>query len=71
MQKGDVKTERFLVECKFTDKTQYVLKLDTLNKIAKEALQAGREPLLSLDIYGKQFFVVPREVFLELVKADM
>ena len=49
--KGDVRSDRFLCENKFTT-TSYVLKKNVWDKIAKEALRDGiREPIIQLDFY--------------------
>lgn len=49
--KGDVKTDRFLIENKYTDTGVYVLSLKTWDKITQEALKAGLKiPLMQIDI---------------------
>jgi len=65
--KGDIVTPKFLIECKFTDGKQYILKKDILRKISVEALQAGKSPALSLDIDGDKYVVVTREDFIEFL----
>jgi len=45
-QKGDVDSERFLIECKMTRKNSFVLKRETLRKVEKEAWNVGKCPAL-------------------------
>lgn len=54
--KGDVRTSRYLVECKTTDKDFYKLEQKILAKIAKEAIKDGlRSPLLVFDCKNERF----------------
>ncbi len=53
--KGDVRTDDYLIENKFTT-SSYVLKKNTWEKIRKEALRDGlREPILQLDFVISSF----------------
>lgn len=65
--KGDVKSDTYLVEDKFTDKKSYLVSLKTLNKIAYEALGEGRVPALSVWFRkaGRRFWLVPLTEFVE------
>jgi len=65
--KGDVKTKRLLIECKQTAKESYSLKLHELQKIQLEALKAGRTPVMALDIAGRDFVVLRKTDFEELL----
>ncbi len=54
---GDVRSARFLIECKHTGSfdrpaKSISVKLDTLEKIADEAWSEGRTPVLALRIYN-------------------
>ena len=56
--KGDVRTSKYLVECKTTDKDFYKLEQKILAKIAKEAIKDGlRSPLLVFDCKNERFVV--------------
>lgn len=44
-KKGDVKSDKYLIECKFTEKDYYTLHVDTWEKIVGEAVSANRIPL--------------------------
>lgn len=44
-KKGDVKSDKYLIECKFTEKDYYTLHADTWEKIVGEAISANRVPL--------------------------
>jgi len=46
--KGDVTTEFFLIEAKYTDKDFYRLQLKIWNKIKKEALNKNKIPLMEI-----------------------
>lgn len=64
---GDVKTDKFLIDSKFTEKNSYSLNKQTLDKIYEEALFQDRIPMLSLDIAGTEVVVVFKEDFLNLI----
>ena len=68
--KGDVKTPKYLVECKQTEKKSYSLQLETIRKIEGEAAMAGREALLQVTFIEpgrqSQYMVVPYHLFLQL-----
>ena len=68
--KGDVRTSRYLVECKTTDKDFYKLEQKILAKIAKEAIKDGlRSPLLVFDCKNERFVVFRIKVIDTLVKG--
>ena len=48
--KGDVSTDKFLVECKITRYGYYNLNVTTWNKIRKEAYNVGKCPLLIIEL---------------------
>lgn len=50
--KGDVKTDQFLVEAKITESASYRLTIETWKKISKEALAAGKIPMMRIDLAG-------------------
>lgn len=68
--KGDVKTPKYLVECKQTEKESYSLKLSILRKIEEESCRAGKEALLQVTFIEpgrqSQYMVVPYHLFLQL-----
>lgn len=52
-QKADVRTDKYLVECKYTDKGFYSLTTKTWEKIRSEAIKDGlRIPVMQIDLYG-------------------
>lgn len=62
--KGDVRTKRFLVECKYTDKDYYKLKREVWEKIKKEALKDNlRIPLLQINIQDFRIAVIDENDF--------
>ncbi len=72
--KGDMTTPMFLVEAKATERDSYSLKLDTLAKVAQEALSVAKEPALTITFvtgdgrprpYGR-WVMLPERLFKEL-----
>lgn len=67
--KGDVRLgKHWLCEAKFTDAVSYSLKLKTWQKIEMEAYKAKRMPVMIINIAGKEFAVVDRGTFEDIVK---
>ena len=58
--KGDVRSDRYLVECKMTQKPFYSLTKSTWEKIQKEATKDGlRIPMMCIDVEGCKYqFIV-------------
>jgi len=75
--KGDIRTDKFLVEVKTTTKPQYRLTLETWEKIYKEALRDGmRIPVMRIDLTDAwknvhSFAVIGGDVFLEMGTMDI
>jgi hypothetical protein len=74
-QKGDVRAVDIRAECKVTEKASYNLKRETLVKIGLEA-HDDEIPVLALEFSNPdyvmgttEFYVVPKDWFLELLKA--
>lgn len=51
--KGDLKTETHVIECKFTDKQSYRITAKTLQKIWNEAMDACKLPSMVVGIDGE------------------
>jgi hypothetical protein len=49
-QKGDLKTENYCIECKFTEKKGFRISTKILEKIWGEALDSNKLPLLIVGI---------------------
>lgn len=66
--KGDAKGARFLVDAKYTDAKQYVLKVKDIEKLRREALyERRRDWCIQVDFPGGlQVAVMPYNVLLEL-----
>ena len=64
--KGDVNSERWLVECKFTDSKGFRVTLPLWWKIEKEAIQKGKLPVMILEIAGRSLAVIDFNDFLAL-----
>lgn len=79
--KGDVKQpsgvefspDRFLIECKQTEKKSLRVQGQWLSKITREAMAAGKEPALEFEIQGyedpqleKEWIAIPLSVFRRL-----
>lgn len=55
--RGDVKSSTHLIEVKYTDKASFPLKKATWQQIERDALKAGKEPALIIDIQGLRLVV--------------
>lgn len=70
-EKGDVKSDKFLVECKTTGKTSYPLRYTTWNKIREEAYKIGKCPVLHIYVNdGKGFYIQSRTGFVIMRRDD-
>lgn len=64
---GDVKTDKFLIDSKQTEKNSYSINYETWDKIYEEALFTFRIPLLSIIIKDLELVVLSKEDFLSLL----
>ena len=48
--KGDLSTDDYCIECKYTEKKGFRITLDTIKKIWNEAFDCNKEPLLKIGI---------------------
>ena len=60
---GDIKSDKFLIEAKQTEKKSYSLTKKRLNKIYDEALFSFRIPMFSIQIQDLDLVVLFREDF--------
>lgn len=59
--KGDVRSDKYLIECKTTEKDYYTLTAKVWEKIQEEAIQDHmRTPLMVIDLKDKDRYVVFR-----------
>ena len=65
-KKGDIKTDLFLVEDKYTDAASFSLKLDVWRKINNEALCNELRPMMSIGIQGVNLYVIDEYTMKEL-----
>lgn len=56
--KGDVQTDDLLIECKCTEKSQYILKKEVLQKLKSQAFNIGKTPILSLEICDEKWMLI-------------
>ena len=68
-RKGDVRTDRLLVEHKWTGKKSFTLKSDVLEKIVLEAILDSRTPVLGISLNNNNYVILQEEDFLELRNA--
>lgn len=68
--KGDVKTEKYLISNKSTDKNQFPLKRSDWAEIEGQALREGREPLMMVTIAGFKVVVMGVNEFEELIDGN-
>jgi hypothetical protein len=70
-RKGDVRSEKYLVEHKFTDAKSYSLKAEDLVKLEKQAIMAGRIPLFAVALGGKNYFILLEDDYLAETGDDL
>jgi hypothetical protein len=64
-RKGDVRTEDYLVEHKYTAAKSYSLKVEDLRKLEVQATMAGRIPVFAISLGGKDYVVVLEDDFFD------
>ena len=74
--KGDVETQRWLIDAKLTEQKSYSLTTKVLRKIDGEAVAYGKIPALVIEFtragFGvtQKWAVIPYAVFVTLVKSE-
>jgi len=58
--KGDLKTDNYLIECKYTDKKSYRIKQKTIFKIWNEAFESNKFPkiIIAIPRNEKELFIL-------------
>jgi Holliday junction resolvase len=64
---GDVKTEKYLIECKMTKAETKPVYLQQFEKIAQEAWEHSKEPMLALRFYQPDSPLADRNGWIDLV----
>jgi len=69
---GDVKSEEFLIESKFTEKKSFSVSRRLWEKINHEAIKSRRIPILSIELAGNgvELVILDKNDFLSLFKRD-
>lgn len=65
-RKGDVRSDRFLVEHKFTAAASFSVKASAMLKNEREAAMVGRIPLFAVSVGGRDYVVLLEEDFIEI-----
>jgi hypothetical protein len=66
MRKNDVRTDKLLIENKFTDNVKgYSVKVKDMNELRKQALMEDRIPVLQIEIGGVRFITMYEDDFME------
>lgn len=68
--KADVRSKDFLCECKTTEKDSYTLKVDTWNKIQKEAYKLGLCPIMCIQTNDEGVNLRQNKMYCLMRKAD-
>ena len=68
--KADVRSTDFLCECKTTEKDFYTLKVDTWNKIHKEAYKLGLCPIMCIQTNDEGVNLRQNKMYCLMRKAD-
>lgn len=61
--KGDVKSDRFLISCKRTDKESYRLTQKDWHTAVEDGFQENRHPAMALEIAGLNLYVIDENMF--------
>lgn len=67
---ADIKSENFLIECKYTKNKSFSISIEKWQKIYDEALFSHRLPLLSIQIKDVEVVVLSKSDFLNLIKKQ-
>ena len=66
--KGDVSNDEILLEDKTTAAGSYSLKFETFRKVQREALHAGKKPVLRINFEGRApVYVIDEQTFMDLL----
>lgn len=68
--KGDIKSDHFLIESKQTEKDKFIITKKLWDKIYREAMEARRLPMLSLQIDDIEVVVIDKNDFLALNEKE-
>lgn len=68
--KADVRSKDFLCECKTTEKDSYTLKVDTWNKIQREAFKLGLCPIMCIQTNDEGVNLRQNKMYCLMRKAD-
>jgi hypothetical protein len=63
LRKGDVRTQEFVVEAKWTGKKQYTLQAKTLEDVITEATLSGRIGIVSVSLNGRDYVIIAEDDF--------
>lgn len=69
-RKGDVRSERFLAEHKYTAAKSFSLKASELKKVETEALLVGRVPIFCISLDNRDYVVLIEDDFIDLAELD-
>lgn len=67
--KGDVKSDRFIISCKYTDKKQMILKLDVLEELEMMGLKQDKTALLCISMNDRIYTITQINDFLSLLNG--
>lgn len=68
-RKGDVRSDRMLIEAKTTANKSFSVTRVVMDKIEKEAILDGRMPVLAVEIAGRNYVVLTEDDFDELLEG--
>jgi len=72
-EKWDVKSDKFIIDCKQTEKKSINIPIKLLEKISRDALTQGKTPLLHLFFKNSTFpewIILPYEFFKNLLDKN-
>jgi Holliday junction resolvase len=65
-RKGDVRSEVYLIEHKYTAAKSYSIKAADLRKLEDQATMVGRLPVFAISLGGRDYVIVPEADYFEI-----
>lgn len=69
--KGDVKSDKFVLEDKTTEHASYQFKLDEWRKLCREAFGQCRRPVFRMQIRGEAIYCLDEMTFQQLLRNEL
>lgn len=70
-RKGDVRSDKLLIEHKYTGNKSFTLNASVLDKIEKEAIMDGRMPVLGISLGNRNWCMITEDDLFELMEKAL